>query len=62
MFIENFKKQFKLCENCFRTKNKVAITILTKLGCDYPNPEAVESLRNLIKLKQFQGILGGRPN
>jgi hypothetical protein len=49
------------CPECNRSNRHVAIIILVRLGLNSPEPEYLQVLYKLMKMKWFRGTLGGKP-
>ncbi|CAD8209017.1 unnamed protein product [Paramecium pentaurelia] len=64
---EQNKKQIRIllkkyiCQKCFVASRAVAVCLLSRIGCDEPNPDYIQAIRQFMKKKYFAGILGGRP-
>ncbi|CAK68605.1 unnamed protein product (macronuclear) [Paramecium tetraurelia] len=50
-----------VCQKCFVPIRAVAICLLSRIGCDEPNPDYIQAIRQFMKKKYFAGLLGGRP-
>ncbi|CAD8208925.1 unnamed protein product [Paramecium pentaurelia] len=58
--IGNLIKKY-ICQKCFIPIRAVTVCLLSRIGCDQPNPDYIQAIRQFMKKKYFAGMLGGRP-
>ncbi|CAD8125755.1 unnamed protein product [Paramecium sonneborni] len=58
--IANLFKKY-ICEKCFIPSRAVAICLLSRIGCDEPNPDYIKAIQQFMKKSYFAGMLGGKP-
>lgn len=52
-----------ICEKCFEKRecSSLSIIILSRIGIDQPETKYLTALEDMMTLKEFRGILGGKP-
>jgi hypothetical protein len=58
---KNKKKREILCEKCFTSERQIAVIALVRLGLDYPEPQYLSILNQMMTWKWFRGLIGGKP-
>ena len=50
-----------ICDRCNQASMAVGAVVLTRIGLEAPEEKYLSVLADMMELKQFQGMIGGRP-
>jgi len=54
------KKQL-ICDKCNNSERSIGLVLLTRIGLDSPEEKYLHVLGEMMKFKQFKGVIGGKP-